>query len=381
MKKTLLIFAYFFPPHVGGGETHVYEFARHLSEKEYNIVIFTPNIPKTKEIEKIKNNLKVIRYPSIELMGNPVPKFWKLKFWNLFKIAIKEKPDFVMSRTRFFFPSFFCFLFAKLTKTKHIHVEQGSDFLKTGNWFKDRIAKIYDLTIGKLILSKADCCVAISDAVYKFVKKFRSRKIFVIRRGLEMEEMEKINPDKFILKNYGNKIKICFVGRLIYWKGLHNALNGFLQLPEELKRKCIFFIVGSGPEKKDYESRYKNQNIKFLGEVSREKALSIIKSCDIFVHSTISGGGLSCSLLEAMYLGKAIVATPAEGANEVIFNNKTGVLLKNSSPEEFKKGFEILLKDEKLRKKLGENAKKYIKENFSWDKKIEQYVKLFNKMK
>ena len=115
--------------------------------------------------------------------------------------------------------------------------------------------------------------------------------------------------------------------------------------------------------------------------MSRKKALSIIKSCNIFVHSTISGGGLSCSLLEAMYLGKAIVAAPAEGANEVIFNNKTGILLKESSPKEFRKGFEILLKDEKLRKKLEENAKKYVKENFSWDKKIEQYVKLFNKMK
>jgi len=340
MKRRLLIFSPFFPPHIGGLESHVYEFARHLSEKNYNIVIFTPNIPKTKEIEKIKNNLKVIRYPAIELMGNPFPKFWKLKFWKLFKIAIKEKPDFVMSRTRFFFSSFFAFLFAKSTKTKYIHVEHGSDFLKIGKWFKDRIAKIYDLTIGKLILSKADCCVVISYAAYKFVKKFRSKKIFVIRRGLEMKDIEKINPDKFILKNYRNKIKICFVGRLIYWKGLHNALNGFLQLPEELKSKCIFFVVGSGPEKKDCVSRYKNQNIKFFGEVSRKKALSIIKSCDIFVHSTISGGGLSCSLLEAMYLRKAIVATPAEGANEVIFNNKTGILLKESSPKEFRKGFE-----------------------------------------
>jgi len=57
MKKTLLIFVYFFLPFVGGGETHVYEFARHLSEKNYNIVIFTPNIPKIKEIEKIKEFL------------------------------------------------------------------------------------------------------------------------------------------------------------------------------------------------------------------------------------------------------------------------------------------------------------------------------------
>ncbi len=373
--KKILIFAYFFPPHTGGGETHVYEFAKHLSERNYNIVIFTPNIPKTKEIEKIKNNLKVIRYPAVELGGNPFPKFWKLRFWRLFKIAIKEKPDFVMSRTRFFFISFFAFLFAKLTKTKHIHVEQGSNFLKTGNWFEDKIAKMYDLTIGKLILSRVDCCVAISNAVYNFVRKFRKREIFIIRRGLETTEIKKIKTNKELSEKYKDRIKICFVGRLIYWKGLHKALESFLQLPEKLRNKCVFFVVGSGPEKGNYESRYKNQNIKFLGEVNREKALSIVKTCDVFIHSTISGGGLSCSLLEAMCLGKAIIATPAEGADEVIFNNKTGLLLKEYSPEEFKRGFEILLNNKKLQTKLGKEAKEYIKENFTWDKKIEQYLK------
>lgn len=118
MKKNLLIFAYFFPPHIGGGETHVYELAKHLSDKNFKIVVFTPNIPETKQIEKIKNNLEVIRYPAVEMGGNPFPEIWKLKFWKLFKEAIKTKPDFVMSRTRFFFISFFAFLFAKLTKTR-----------------------------------------------------------------------------------------------------------------------------------------------------------------------------------------------------------------------------------------------------------------------
>ena len=70
-----------------------------------------------------------------------------------------------------------------------------------------------------------------------------------------------------------------------------------------------------------------------------------------------------------------------EGANEVIFEGKTGVLLKESSPEEFKKGFEKLIENKKLQKKLEKNAQKYIKMNFYWDKKIATYLKLFEEIK
>lgn len=380
MRK-LLIFSPFFPPHIGGVETHVYEFSKHLSKKNFSITIFTPNLPKTKEEEKLNKNLKVIRYPAVELFGNPLPKLWTLKFWKLFKKARSNKPDYVMSRTRFFFPSFFSFLYSKLTRKKHIHVEHGSSYLKLGSKWKNSLTKLYDLTIGKLILSKSDVCIAISQASYNFVKKFRKKKTHLITRGMEIKEIEKTPENKKISEKYKNKTKLCFCGRLIHWKGLHNALEAFSSLPKDLQENSVFLVVGDGPDKKKYESKYKNKNIKFLGKLPRKEALSTIKSCNIFIHSTISGGALSTSLLEAMCLGKAIIASPAEGADEVIFNNKTGLLLKDSSPKEFEKGFKKLIKDKKLQKNLGKEAKLYLKKNFSWDKKIDEYMKLFREIK
>ncbi len=379
MRK-LLIFSPFFPPHIGGVETHVYEFSKHLSEKDFYITIFTPNLPKTKEKEKIKENLQVVRYPAVEIFGNPLPKFWTLKFWKLLKKATRNKPDYVMSRTRFFFPSLFSFLYSKLTRKKHIHVEHGSDYLDLGSKWKNSLTKLYDLIIGKLILSRSDICVVISQASYKFVKKFRKKKIYLITRGMEIKEIEKTKLDKTISENYKNKTKICFCGRLIYWKGLHNALKAFSNLPKKLQEDSVFLVIGDGPEKKKYENKYKNPKINFLGKLPRKKALSILKSSDIFIHSTISGGALSSSLLEAMCLGKAIIASPAEGADEVIFNNKTGLLLRESSPKEFEKVFQKLIKDKKLQTKLGKEAKKYLKENFKWDEKIEEYLKLFGEI-
>jgi len=378
MQK-LLIFSPFFPPHSGGLETHVYEFTKYLSKENYNIVIFTPNIPKTKEIEIINKNLKVIRYPAIELFGNPIPLLWTLKFWKLFREIIRETPDFVMSRTRFFFSTFLAFLYAKIKEIKYIHVEHGSDFLKLGSKYKDFIAKFYDLVIGRLILTKADICISISKSSYNFVKKFRRNKIYLITRGLEINKIEKIKSNKEILKKFRNKIRLCFCGRLVYWKGLHNALEGFLNLEKKLRKNLVFIVIGDGPNAKIYKKKYNNPNIKFLGQLPREKALSIIKSCNIFIHPTISGGALSSSLLEAMCLGKAIIASPSEGANEVIFNKKTGILLKKSSPKEFEIGIKILIKDKKLQKKLGKNAKKFANKNFVWKDKIKQYVELFKK--
>ena len=100
-----------------------------------------------------------------------------------------------------------------------------------------------------------------------------------------------------------------------------------------------------------------------------------MKSFDIFIHSTISGGGLSNSLLEAMSTDNAIIATKAEGAAEVLDKNSS-ITINKSDFKLFKKSFEILIKNKKLQKKLASNAKSYVKDSFSWNKKVEQYIKV-----
>ena len=388
-KIKMIIFPGYYVPHVGGLETHVDEFAKYLSEDEnYDIYIFAPNIPEYKEFEIRHNNVKVYRYPAFEIILNyPVPNIFNIKFWRMFFNLYKIDFDIVMTRTRFFSNTLLGFIFAKfrLNKKILIHVEHGSAFVKLESEIKNKLAYIYDKTVGKMIFKKADFVVAISKAVKNFIVEnfVNDREIPTIYRGLEIETIENIEEDRDIKETFKDKIKLCFVGRLYKWKGVENIIKAYIDLPKDLKEKMVLIVVGYGEDLerlKILAGDYLNNGIYFTGKVDFERAIAIIKASDIYIHSSYKGGGLSSSLLQAMCCGKAIVASPYEGADEVIIDGYNGILLKDNSPEEIKRGIIKFIENREMAKVYGENAKKFIKENFDWKKSVEEYKKIFERL-
>ncbi len=391
MKVRLIIFPGYYVPHIGGLETHVDEFVKYLSDDEnYDIYIFAPDIPKYKEFEIKYNDVKVYRYPAFEIISNyPVPNIFNIKFWKMFFNLYKMDFNIVMTRTRFFSNTFLGFFFAKFRlnrKNKLIHVEHGSAFIKVENEFTNKLSYIYDRIIGKIIFKKSDCVIAISKAVKNFiVENFikDGKDIPIIYRGLEIEYIENINENKVIKKMFKNKLKLCFVGRLYKWKGVENTIKAFKMLPTDIKEKTVLIIVGYGEDLerlKKLSGDYLNNGIYFTGKKDFKDAIGIVKASDIYIHSSYRGGGLSSSLLQAMCCGKAIVASPYEGGDEVIFNKNTGILLKDNRPENIKNGIIELVKNNDLIELYGTNAKKFIKDNFDWQNSVEKYKKIFNNL-
>lgn len=374
MKK-LLIFTAHYLPYVGGLENHVAGIAERLSKKGYQVTIFTSNIPKTKELEVVNPNLRIIRYPAFHVIENyPVPKLWSKKYRSYIKQLKNEGYDIVMSRTRFFFSSFLAYLFARKTKTKYVHVEHGNSFVKLGSWWKDLIALTVDLTTGAWIIKHADLCLGISNGSRDFLSKFRKGNIPIINRGIDFDYLKRIKPS---INN--KKIKIGYSARIIFWKGLQNALEGFNMLPEKLKDNAIFYVGGGGPDEDWIKKKYESKNIKFFGKLTRDESVALMKSCDIFTHPTISGGALSTSLLEAMACDNALVGTPAEGGEEVLFKNNS-ILIKESDPKLFRDAFIKLIENKRLRVELSKKAKEFIHKKFTWDEKINDYDKLLTKL-
>ncbi len=386
----LIIFPGYYVPHVGGVEKYADDFAKYLSEdKNYEIYVFAPNIPKYKSFEIKYNNVKVYRYPAFDIRPNyPVPNLFTITFWRMFLKMYKIDFDIVMTKTRFFSNSLLGLIFAKfrIHKKKLIHVEHGSAFVNVESKITNKIAYLYDKTIGALIFKKSDCVVAISRAVYNFITenfiKDKS-KIRLLPRGLEIEEIESIKPNKDINKKFKNKVKLCFVGRLFKWKGVENTISAYKSLSDKLRKKTVLIIVGYGEDLnrlKKLSGEYLNNGIYFTGKKKFKDAIGIMKTADIYVHSSYKGGGLSTSLLQAMCCGRAIVASPYEGADEVITDGKTGVLLKGNSPREIKEGILKLINNKKLREKYGRNAQKFIEKNFNWRNSVNKYKEVFEEV-
>lgn len=386
--KKLLIFTPFFPPHTGGLETHVYEFAKHLSEsgRGYKVTVFAPNIPETKEVEKINESFTVIRYPAFMISKasqNPLPKFWRWKFWKQLQIAGRNDPDFVMSRTRFFFSSLLALLYAKAKRKKYIHVEHGSAFVDMRSGLISFASYLYDKALSPLIFRGADKVVPISYAVKSFINRefLPGRKLEVIYRGVEMSEMEKSKPDwKFAAENKGF-LKICALGRLTKNKGIDIAIKAFRGLPDNLKKKSRLFIIGDGPDMQALEKLAQGEkNIIFLGRLERKKAWSVLQSTDIFLNPAVSSGGLSTSLLEAMYFGLPVISTKFEGGGDVILDGRNGLKVKDNSAEAVKAAIIWLTDNKEKMAELGKGASAYVKENFRWESVIERYDRLFREL-
>jgi glycosyltransferase involved in cell wall biosynthesis len=386
-SKKLLIFAPFFPPHLGGLETHVYEFALHLSERPgYKVTVFTPNIPQTKDVEEVNNNFTIIRYPAVVPVAasqNALPKIWNKNFWRLIRIAGKNNPDFVMSRTRFFFSSFMALLYAKAEGKKYIHVEHGSAFVDMRSRAISFLSYTYDKTLGQIIFHKADKVVPISYAVKSFIQKefLPGRKMDVIYRGVEFSEMDKFHKDNnFAIENKGY-LKLCVLGRLTKNKGVDVAIRSFIALPEKTRFRSRLFIIGDGPDESSLRSLANGEkNIIFIGRVERKKAGSLLQEMDIFLNPAVSSGGLSTSLLEAMYYGLPVVSTKYEGGGDVVFDGENGLKVKDNSVEAVRDAIVRLDKDKKLRERLGRNAAKYVRENFQWENVIDRYEEIFDEI-
>lgn len=106
-----------------------------------------------------------------------------------------------------------------------------------------------------------------------------------------------------------------------------------------------------------------DDRVRFVGD--QDNPLIALQACDIFTHITLNEG-LSLALLEAMSLGKPIVASRVGGIPEVIGDE--GGLLVGGDPEEIARGIESLIRDRALAQRMGEKAKSRAQNQFNWNR-------------
>lgn len=364
MVKKLVIFPANYPPHKGGLETHVQGFAETISKKDFKVLIFTPRVKGSLESEN-KGGLKILRYPSFEVIGNFfVPNLFSLRFWKQYKKMKKFNSSVVMTRTSFFVNSTIGFLYSVFNKKKLIHVEHGSDFSKLDSWFKSVLSKLYVKLISVPHMKKADMLVGVSNASKNFITKLSKRKdVFVIRRGINYSKIEGIKPHKF------NNKTILFVGRLIDGKGVQDLIKS----KKYWKKDYDLFIIGEGPYMKTLKSLSSDKNIKFLGAKSFEEVISYMKGSFCVVNPSHTEG-LPTTVIEGVLSQTSVIATDVGGTFEVLedfWDKKSYFLIK---PKKVKDLASAINKLQVF--KSNEKAINFVKKRFSWEEHTKRYEEL-----
>jgi glycosyltransferase involved in cell wall biosynthesis len=374
----LLIVSPYFPPHVGGLEGYVSDLNDALlryADVE-RITVLTPMLPPNDggtEVERRGPGYVVLRYPAFELIPNfPVPKLWRREFRHALRSADPAAHHALMSHTRFFVTSALALLWARAARRPLLHVEHGSDYVQLTQGWMRAAARIYDYSLGRLVLRRADAIVAISDAAAAFVHRLAGRDAEVVHRGMWPGQLD-VPADGEVLEQAAGRRVVTFAGRLIDGKGVSDLLRAFAGVDGRAALACV---VGDGPRRAELESLARElaiaERVLFLGYVPEQRARSVIAASDIVVNPSYTEG-LPTSVLEAALMGRAVLATDVGGTCEIVTNRVSALLVAPRDVEALREGLRELLADEGLRARLGSAARAEASGRFDWEQAAVRY--------
>ncbi|GBD96431.1 MAG TPA: glycosyltransferase family 1 protein [Nitrospirae bacterium] len=218
--------------------------------------------------------------------------------------------------------------------------------------------------------------ICVSEGVRnKFVKQgVDPSGCIVVHNGIDSELRPRIEPHE-IRKKWNipeNDILTGTVGSLIKRKRIKDLVEAIhiITTKTDTSIKCL--IIGEGPEKDNLLElvKRKNLNDKIIFTGFQTDAVSYINAMDVFVM-TSEQEGLPRVVLEAMLMGKPVVASDITGPSELVADRETGFLMTAGKPAMFADAILKLVENPELRMLMGQNARKRAIKKFS----IEKYVK------
>ncbi|MEK7520998.1 MAG: glycosyltransferase, partial [Patescibacteria group bacterium] len=100
---------------------------------------------------------------------------------------------------------------------------------------------------------------------------------------------------------------------------------------------------------------------------------------DVVVSSSVKEG-LPYALIEAALAGRPVVAADTGGCGEIVKDGETGILVPAKNPEKLAEAIEALIGDEKLRKRMGEDARRRAEKEFAIERMIGETERVFENL-
>ena len=173
---------------------------------------------------------------------------------------------------------------------------------------------------------------------------------------------------------------IVNVGALVAHKGQKFLIDAMpLVLREVPDARLVVF--GEGDLRATLERQVKHLSLEkhVLLPGFREDVLSLMKSADLFVMSSITEG-LGSAVLDAMAMALAVVGTRAGGIPEAVVPGETGELVDPGDPKALAAAMVKLLKDQALRRAYGEAGRQRVARQFDVEHLVEGTLAAYRRL-
>jgi glycosyltransferase involved in cell wall biosynthesis len=192
-----------------------------------------------------------------------------------------------------------------------------------------------------------------------------------------------INNEKF-------KVTTCFsdrpfligyIGRLSAEKGVQNFVRALPAILNDTKGLRVL-IGGDGHLKNSIQSVLQEEKltdyVDLPGWVSNENYPKYLNQLRLLVLSSYTEG-LPYTILEAMTCGTPVLATPVGAIPDIIIDGKTGFIMEDNLPECIAENVSRALRSPNL-DKIAENGRRFVEENFTFEKTTENWNRILNKL-
>lgn len=375
-----------YPPlHGGGISTYCALTAKLLTQKGYLVTVFVSD-QSIKDYEaKRESEVTVVRFnPDRNLLQESLGYAARLSyaFADIIKefVAVNGKPSVIEAQD-------YLGIAYYLTQFKHLEYEFVKDvpvvitlhspafiYLEYNRVSTYSFPEFWTCEMEKQSIKAADLLIAPTHFIAEEVKKYidiRDKKVEILPNPFEFEED---NETSFTPN------KIIYYGKLSPQKGTFELLKYFKSMWDNGFPHALHLVGGTDivyhPEmqtmgqlvEKFYNSYSTRGLIQFHGKIFPEEIKRFLQDAQVIIFPSIVDN-LPYAVMEAMSLGKIVLASRQGGQREMIEDGVSGFLFDHNEPESFEKKVKhILSLPANVIKQVGKNAQQSVKNTYSFER-------------
>ena len=293
--------------------------------------------------------------------------------WQLGKLIRRHNYDIVHSHTSHAHSLAF---FASLGRRTCRLVTRRVDF----SIFRNRFLPVNGIKYRFM----ADYYIAISHKIKKVMVNdgIAADRIFVVHSGIDLQRFVRVSGDhlveEFSLKP--DERVVINVAHLAGHKGQKYLVGAIPHVLAALPN-VRFFIIGQGELMSELQalsaSLAINQALTFTG--FRNDVGAFYNIADLFVMSSVQEG-LGTAILDALALGKPVVAANSGGIPEIIKDGETGRLVEAADSQALAQGIVEMLTQADQAEAMAQRGQAVVKAKFSIDAMAENNLAVYNRL-
>jgi glycosyltransferase involved in cell wall biosynthesis len=178
---------------------------------------------------------------------------------------------------------------------------------------------------------------------------------------------------------------VGFLGRLVESKGVDIFIQSAALVKDRFKN-VKFLIIGDNPDRKYTYYKYLKQLVDGLGlrnEVVfagwRSDKFDFISVMDVLVQPSSYPEGFGLTCIEAMALGKPVIATSVAGHTDIIENGKTGCLVPSRNPPAMAQAIINFIENPLLAERIAKAGRESVNQRFNIQGKVKEIESIYKK--